>query len=377
MRSVLTSAQLKDRGVCMSVLSRDRNYGCRINDEYTYRGIPVVVLENQLLRISVLAGKGTTIYEFLYKPLDVDFMFLNNQGVRSPDRVPTNAHSWGFLTDFYDGGWHEQLPNAGIPSNYQGTEEGLHGEVCLLPWRWTVLEDSADRVTAKFWVRTYRMPLLLEKTLTLESGSAVLRIDECLTNESSVPVQTMWGHHPTLGTGFLDENCVIDLPPCNGLTFPASSSDNLLRPGTEFDWPLGPGLAGNTIDLSQVPGAEVHQEDGVYLSGLPEGWWAVTNRRLKLGIGLVWPIRVFPHLIYWSLYHGTPSYPWYRQNYNLALEPQSSVPEGLAEAIARNKALQLEPGGRIEMTMRSVVYSGATGVVGISEAGVVTAREER
>ena len=83
----------------MSVLSRDRNYGCRVNDEYTYRGMRVLVMEKDILRISLLLDKGTTIYELLYKPLDLDFMFLNNQGIRNPARLPTSAHSWGFLTD--------------------------------------------------------------------------------------------------------------------------------------------------------------------------------------------------------------------------------------------------------------------------------------
>ena len=49
----------------MSVLGRDRNYGCRINDEYTYRGMRVMVMENDLLRISILLDKGTTIFEYL------------------------------------------------------------------------------------------------------------------------------------------------------------------------------------------------------------------------------------------------------------------------------------------------------------------------
>jgi hypothetical protein len=159
----------------MSVLTRDRNYGCRINDDYTYRGMRVMVMENDLLRISVLLDKGTTIYEYLYKPLDLDFMFLNYQGVRSPNQLPTSAHSLGFLTDVYDGGWHEQLPNSGRPSNFDGTEQGLHGEVCLLPWRWSVLEDSPDRISAASGARVPH-PILLEKKMT-GAGQRILSIE--------------------------------------------------------------------------------------------------------------------------------------------------------------------------------------------------------
>ena len=46
----------------------ERNYGCRISADYAYRGLKTVVMENRKLRISILADKGTTIFEFLYKP---------------------------------------------------------------------------------------------------------------------------------------------------------------------------------------------------------------------------------------------------------------------------------------------------------------------
>lgn len=57
----------------MSSLTRDRNFGCRINDEMTFRGLRLIIMENDLLRIGILLDKGTSIYEFLYKPQDVDF----------------------------------------------------------------------------------------------------------------------------------------------------------------------------------------------------------------------------------------------------------------------------------------------------------------
>jgi hypothetical protein len=360
----------------MSVLSRDRNYGCRINDEYTFRGMRVMVMENDLLRISILLDKGTTIFEFLYKPLDVDFMFLNNQSIRNPNRLPTSAHSSGFFLDFYDGGWQEQLPNAGNPSDTLGTEQGLHGEVCLLPWRWTVLEDTPERIQARFWVRTYRTPFLLEKTVTLVRGSPILTITERVTNESSVPLHFMWGHHPTLGEAFLDESCVLDIPAHKGLTLPAWSDDNRLAPDLEFTWPHAPARDGGLIDLSRVPTWWAHQEDAVYLSDLDAGWWAVTNRRLKLGFGQVWPVEVFPYIIIWAVYHGTPGYPWYRQNYNLAIEPQSSMPEGLNEAIAAGTALYLEGGVSMDFTLHTVVYEGITRVKCITSHGEVMPQEE-
>ena len=44
----------------------ERNYGCRVSDSWTYRGLKTVVLENELLRIVILADKGADIYQFVY-----------------------------------------------------------------------------------------------------------------------------------------------------------------------------------------------------------------------------------------------------------------------------------------------------------------------
>lgn len=102
----------------MSVLTLDRNYVSRVNDEYTFRGLRVVVLENELLRVSSLVDKGTDVYELLYKSPEVDFMFVSSRGVRNPSQgLPTNAHPSGFLHDYWEGGWQEMYPNAGSPDS--------------------------------------------------------------------------------------------------------------------------------------------------------------------------------------------------------------------------------------------------------------------
>src|SRR5215204_3592098 len=43
-----------------------------------------VFLENEKLRVGVLADKGTDVIEFNYKPRDVDFVWLTAGGVRNP-----------------------------------------------------------------------------------------------------------------------------------------------------------------------------------------------------------------------------------------------------------------------------------------------------
>src|SRR6185503_4201283 len=173
-------------------------------------------LENEKLRVTVIADKGADIYEFLYKPRDVDFMWRSWVGLRDRAHiVPTSARAEaGAHMDYYEGGWQELFPNCGTLSLHQEAEIGQHGEVLLLPWSYTITKDEPDEIEVRFEVRTIRTPFHLVKSMSLRRNEAVLRIHERVTNESGQSVSFTWGHHPALGWPFIDESCRVDLPAC-------------------------------------------------------------------------------------------------------------------------------------------------------------------
>src|SRR6185503_8473562 len=154
----------------------NRNYGCRIT-EFVYQGYRCITLENEKLRVSIAADKGSDIYEFLYKPRDVDFMWRSWTGMRA-QYVPTSYRAAGAFMDYYEGGWQELFPNCGNLSVHQGVELGQHGEVALLPWRYTITRDDPDEIEMRFEVRTVRTPFHLIKTVGLRRNEGVLRIHE-------------------------------------------------------------------------------------------------------------------------------------------------------------------------------------------------------
>ena len=186
-----------------------RNWGCRLETDLVLRGWRAAVLENELLRVTVLLDKGSNIYEFLYKPRDVDFMWHTPQGLRRPPSVPTTRADGGFL-EYYEGAWQEIMPSGGPPCSWGGSQFGQHDETPQLNWDATVVEDGPESVAIRCSVQTVRSPFLLEKTLRLVSGKAVLFIDERLTNYGAETWPYMWGHHPALGEPFLDETCRLD-----------------------------------------------------------------------------------------------------------------------------------------------------------------------
>ena len=352
----------------------ERNYGCRLTVDGTLRGMRTVVMENKKLRITILVDKGSDIWEFLYKPADIDFMWRSPMLLRDLRFfVPSSATGWGAFFDHFEGGWQELLPSTGRSpdGDYKGAEFGLHGETTTIPWNFRVLEDRPDQISVAFWVRLYRSPFYIEKTLTMEGDSAILSIKESVVNEGREEMQFSWGHHPTLGRAFINENCTIDLAGgdvhvCGGLPLERQR----FRTGAQFKWPQGIGVKGERIDVSLIPPEEGQSADMLYLNDMKEGWVAVTNQKKKIGFGLVWPLEVFKYLWIWEVCGGAFGYPFYGRTYNLAIEPMSSRPgSGLLDAIDDNSALSLEPGKSISATVKAIVYEGEGQVTQITPSG--------
>ena len=296
-------------------------------------------------------------------------------GSARPLAFPSGAPANVWL-DVYEGGWQTVLPGGGFPSVYGDADLGLHAEVNTMPWDCAIIDDSPDRVSLRCRVRTYRTPFFFEKTLALNSGSAVLEIDEALVNEGAEPVHCVWGEHIALGAPFLSEDCVIDLPGGRVINHPVEfHPNNRLKPGFEGPWPWSETRDGERLDLSRVPPASVKAYDQSYVTDMPEGWYAVTNQRLAVGFGVAFPKELFRYLWYWQSLGGGSGYPWYGRTYNVGLEPFTSYTnEGLETAIANGTALRLEPGQRVEASLRAVAFAGAQGVEHISPDGAVVTR---
>ena len=349
-----------------------RNYGCRIT-EMILEGHRSVVLENETLRVTIIADKGTDIYEFLYKPKDIDFMWRTWVGLRERSHfVATSARDAGAHMDYYEGGWQELFPNCGNVSEHQGADIGQHGEVLLLPWRYIIEKDDPDEIVVRFEVRTVRTPFHLVKRMSLRRGSPVLHIHERVTNESGQEVNFTWGHHPALGWPFIDESCRVDLPKCRIRTIAEfSPSSTRLKSDQQTGWPKALGSDGGEVDLSRIPGPQVTASDMVFLEGIIDGWYAVTNTRAGVGFGLRYPADVFKQLWYWQVYRGGKDYPWWSATYNIALEPCASLPV-LSHAAARGEALTLGAGESREVELMAIAFEGNDRVSGILADGTVT-----
>ncbi|WP_433190425.1 DUF4432 family protein [Actinoallomurus sp. CA-150999] len=324
-----------------------RNWGCRVH-EITLAGLRAIVLENELLRVTVLADKGGDVVEFCHKPRDLDFAWLAPAGLRDPRDVAGGAADDAALFhDQYEGGWQEVFPNGGAPSTYRGAALAQHGEVAGLRWDAVIVEDDPGAVAVRLTVRTRRLPFRLAKTFRLTSGEPTLTIEEELHNESGVDLDAMWGHHIVFGAPFLRPGARIRMP--EGVhVMPHETAINPpeRRVGEAGPWPVPDGVT----DLSVVPepGAP---SDIVYLTGFTDGWYEVAD-----ALRVEWDASVLPYVWMWQELGAWRDYPWWGRAYVVGLEPFSSLPtNGLAEAVENGSALRVPAGARRSLWLRATV----------------------
>jgi galactose mutarotase-like enzyme len=361
-------------------LGYPRNHGCRISDAWTFNGLQTLIIENELLRVTVLAGKGSDIVEFRYKPFDLDFLYSAPGGIRNPTREPLSAPSGGPFLDYFSGGWNEVLPNGGPPVTYKGAELGQHGEISLLPWEYAILEDSPAQVAVKLWVRPLRTPFFLEKTLSMVPGRAALFIDERLVNEGGEPLHFMWGHHIAFGRPFLEEGAVIDVPARRFIVHEAMAGfePRRFQPEADGPWPQTNAPDGSPVDASVVPAYGMQEAlEMAYATELTDGWYAMTNQVKQIGFGIHFDPTVFGYLWYWQqLGDVARGYPWWGRTHTAALEPWTSYPtNGLNEAIDNGSARSLQPGEALETKLVAVAYAGVKRVGAVRASGEVVEAE--
>jgi len=355
-------------------LDPNRHWGCRINDRITWNGMRAILLQNEHLQIVILLDKGAEIIQFLYKPLDVDFLWHSANPARDPRMfVPAGGSASTPFFDHWTGGWFEVLPNGGPSCNYLDAELGTFAETINVPWEYSILEDSPSQVSIALWIYTYRTPFLLKKLLRLKSNQSVLQIRESVTNLGSEPMEFMWGHHPVVGPPFLDENCRLYAPKCMVQVFhDEDGPDHRMGLFQEEEWPFIKDRNGNELDLRVIPARSSKSMDNCYLKDFIDGWIAVINHKLGVGFGLAWDPKVFRYTWIWQAFGGGKGYPWYGRTYNMGIEPWTSYPcVGLKQCIELGTAMRLEPGQKLDAWLSAVAFEGKNNPNMITKQGDV------
>ena len=289
---------------------------------------------------------------------------------QTPLRASRSASYGDLATDWlseYRGAWQELFPNAGAACRVMDVPLPFHGEVSTA--RWEVADLTATSVTLS---TPARLPLILERRMTLAPDHATLRIEETARLDADVTVPYLWGHHPAW---MASEDARIDLPVGIGISVDegyATEHADLLAGGSGT-WPLAPARAGGTADLGHIGTGPT--ERLAYLSGFAAdvGWVAIRGVTAGQGVAMSWDASTFPHAWYW-MEVGGPGHPWHGRSRIVAIEPHTAIPsDGLAAADARGEAHRLEPGQSHDTWLTvSLFESDARPVRSVSRDGAIT-----
>lgn len=318
-----------------------------ITDEYTRKGLDTVFLENDDLRVEVLPGKGGDVTEIRDKRTDVNVLLKVPHEWRPPTAGQVGAPDpVAAFEDHYPGGWQSILPNGGGPSS-AGPALAQHGESTIIPWEATIREET-DRVAVEMHTALTRYPFELERTVSIHSGESRVNLREEATNTGEIPVEYSWLQHVALGEPVVGPAARLDVPCDRVLTDPAHDHENSrFPPGIEFDWPV---WEEGDVNLQQFPEKDERVFDLVAFADLTEGAYSVTNPEIDLGVTVSFDESFYEYVWYWGAFGGHVDSPFFGRNYNVGLEPSTSIPTigGLDAAIENGTANVIEPGETVE-----------------------------
>lgn len=327
----------------------------------------LIELESGSLRAVIDPGRGGDLL-FVGRPGGPNALFHEPWETPLPAGWSTTYGS-GTLDwlSHYRGGWQVMFPNAGAECTVDGLPHPVHGEVSSAPAE--ILEVSTRHLVLR---SATRLPLRIERRISLAAGAPILLIEERVENESGWTLSYAWGHHLAIAAS---PGMRIDLP-----VGPVHVDDEFddpdadLAPGAVGTWPEVALRRGGVAALDRVPDTAV--ERVCYLPDRPAGWAAVREPGTGRGVGLAWDVQAFPHLWLWEQMNGR-RFPFYGRARLVGIEPASCWPgDGLARAIERGQARTIAPHGSetgwvtlslFEPTTDAVTSVDRTGRVSTSE----------
>lgn len=298
-----------------------------ITDDLRIDGVPIVRMENALLRVDLAPEVGGKIISLVEKRSGHEFLW-RNQGLRL-ERLPPGA---SFDPNFY-GGVDDLLPND-FPESIDGVAYPDHGELWTTPMSYGI-----DGETLILEATLPLARLSYKKRVRLREDRPCVDLDYRIENRSGAVRRFMWKLHAAL-----------KVEPGDAIVCPARTARvadlqwSRWHTAEPFPWPV---IEGNWAD--EIPPAD-GTCDFFYLYDLETGRISWESAARGLRFGLEFDPGVFPFAWFFASYGGLLGY------YTAVLEPCSGMPVSVNEAAEAEQCSRLEPGQSIET--RVSVYAG-------------------
>lgn len=305
-----------------------------------------VVLENDWLRASVLPAVGAKIYDLVWKPTGRNILWHNPRIL--PQTYPVDAN----FDNYWCGGWDDGFPTCD-PCEYRGEQYQCLGELRSVKWRVKTAGADGDGAMVKLGAFGPINPVEAEKTVSLEANAPVLRMRYDIKNIGPLPIEFIWGTHPALEA---NENLILRIPAKTGIVG-ISLDPRFGSPGQRYTWPLLETSFG-LVDVSKVQGINAKVAGGHYAVDLEAGWYAVEDSRTGEGFLVKFPQDQCPCLWMWLVYGGWRGY------HHIVIEPWTSYPNKLTEAVSQSTQRTLSPDEHFTVEVAATIYQRDEGYEG-------------
>jgi hypothetical protein len=306
----------------------------------TYRDRRAVSIENDLLRVTVLA-EGGHIAEIADKASGVNPLWTPPWPSIEPsafDRARHTAYGedaeakllagimgHNLCMDFFGGPSAEEA-SAGLT---------VHGEASVAPYE---ISESALGLTMRAHFPVAQ--LAFERQIGLRPGNRAVRIVETVENLAAADRPIGWTQHVTLGPPFLERGAT---------QFRASATRSkvfesdfgvtaYMKTGEVFDWPLAPRKDGGTSDLRVFIDSPASSAFSTHLMDphRETAFFTAFSPRHGLSVSYVWKRADFPWLGIWEENHSRTNPPWNGRTLTRGMEfGASPMPESRRQMIER------------------------------------------
>ena len=315
-----------------------------VSEDCSFKGLRTVVLENSFLRVTVFPELGAKIYDLIYKPLKKNLLWHN------PRIAPRKVPFGGRFDDAWCGGWDEIFPNDAA-SVVEGESYPDMGEIWPLEWDCTVTReagsqpyDSATLVTSTYSPIT---PCKITRYLTLRKNESNIHLQYVLENVGYSTVKFLWKLHPAFD---INESCTIEIPAKTGIVDPRYRS-LYSESSYTYGWPNAIRSDGKRADLSRVPPPSDRTCSLHYVTDLEDGWFMLRNPKEKMDVKFTFPKDVLNSVWLFLAYGG------WRSLYTAVIEPSTSYPYDLAQAIKEGRYSKLDPSQKLTCNIEVEVSS--------------------
>jgi len=287
-------------------------------------------MQNEKVRLTVLPELGAKIYDIIYVPRGVNVLWHNPRV--HPRKVPFGSR----FDDVWSGGWDEIFPND-AESTVGNERYPDMGEVWSIEWD-SEVHEGRNESTLVTSVDCPITPVSISRRITMHKGASGFDCAYEFTNQGHDTVKFLWKIHPAFQ---INSSCRISVPATEGIVDNRYSSSFASE---RYRWPIAVSREGKKVDVSVV---NPHSNTCTlhYLTGLRDGRAALSDAVNGLKSTIKFQKEVMDS-VWLFLAYGA-----WRGIFNAVIEPSTSYPYDLAEAITQGHVAELDGNGKLRASV--------------------------